>query len=232
MGIVSDGGEGENIMHTVTLCSSGLEWDEESLVSRYAFLRRRRSEVSLDLLYYPYWLFHVRGTAAWRFFGHRPLEMLLVVDARSGRCQRVSSVPRFYEEKLLFEQEGAEEAFLPVTLEAENGTRRLSAHVAPFLLDGKMAEQSAETFALASWGRRCNLPLSPRADISCTEKNSFFLYKPFWIMRPNSSGTQDKEKMFVFDATTGLGGVSEYWNVVEYILDRQKRQAGTVQTAS
>lgn len=208
-----------NTMHTVSLCSSGLEWDEARLSSRYAFLRRREREVRLDLLYYPYLLFHVCGTATWRFLGSRPLELLLVTDARTGKCLRVSSFPVFHEEKLTMEEEEEVKAgFVPATLESATGKRALSVHVVPYLLGREDAELSAEAFSLKAWGRRCNLPLGPRADIRCTKKESFFLYKPFWVMRPKERQKQGSEKMFIFDASTGLGGVSEYWNVVEYVL--------------
>ena len=193
---------------TLTLNSSGLAWDAEALCARYAFLRKRREEVRLDLLYYPYRLFHLRGQASWRFFGKRPLEMLLVVDARTGKCLRVSSFPDVCE------------AFSPARVEADGQALEASAHVAAAVLDEAEAASRAEAFAIAAWGRRCNLPLGPRADIRCAESSSRLLCKPFWIMRPKERPAGGK--MFVFDATTGLGGGSEYWNVVDYVLDMER----------
>lgn len=204
----------------LTLSSSGLEWDENALNGRYAFLRKRAEDIRLDLLYYPYRLFHMRGRAVWRFFGERPLEMLLVTDARTGKCLRVSSFPHVVEERLSFECAENTEDFSPARLTGESGTRHVSACVAAPTYGEEEAAARAEEFALSGWGRRCNLPLGPRADIRCTGKESLFLYKPFWIMRPKDGS--DGGRMFVFDATTGLGGVSEYWNVVEYVLELQQ----------
>lgn len=45
-------------------------------------------------------------------------------------------------------------------------------------------------------------------------------------MRPEAAPESGPGKMFIFDATTGLGGVSEYWNVVEHVLDIQKKADG------
>lgn len=199
-------------------------WDEEHLAARYAFLRRRRDEVTLDLLYYPYWLFSMQGTAAWRFFGEKPLEALLVADACTDRCQRVSSFPELREESLSFD--GVEDSahFASALLRADGMERQVSACVVPLKSGEAQAGAAAEAFALSLWRRRCNLPLGPRAVIRCTEKKPLFLYKPFWIMRPKARSESGPGKMFVFDASTGLGGVSEYWNVVEYVLELQKEE--------
>ena len=40
----------------ILLNSTRVEWDENRLARRYAFFRRLRGRVRLDLLYYPYWL--------------------------------------------------------------------------------------------------------------------------------------------------------------------------------
>lgn len=203
----------------LTLRSSGLEWDENALTERYSFLRKRKDEVRLDLLYYPYRIFYMQGSAVWRFFGERPLEMLLVADARTGKCLRISSFPRFFEEKISFEQE-CTDFFAPALLETEDGTRAVRACVAAPACGEEEAAELAENFARSGWGRRCNLPLGPRADIRRIKKEAFFLYKPFWIIRPKE--LSDGGKLFVFDASTGLGGVSEYWNVVEYVMKMRK----------
>ena len=210
-----------------SLSSSGLVWNEEHLAARYAFLRRRRDEVTLDLLYYPYWLFHVQGTATWRFFGEKPLEVMLVCDARTGRCQRVSSFPELREESLSFDGAGDSARVAPALLKADGENRQVSACVVPLKYGEAQAGEAAEAFALSLWRRRCNLPLGPRAAIRCTEKRPLFLYKPFWIMRPKARPEPGPGKMFVFDASTGLGGVSEYWNVVEYVLGLQKEERGS-----
>ncbi len=210
---------------TCSLPSSGLVWDEERLAARYAFLRRRRDEVTLELLYYPYWLFHVRGSATWRFFGERPLEGLLVCDACTGRCQRVSSFPEWREESVSFDGGGDPAHFAAEKLKENGEERQVSACVVPLKYGEAQAGEGAEAFALDLWRRRCNLPLGPRAAIRCTEKTSLFLYKPFWVMRPKKEPESGQGKMFVFDASTGLGGVSEYWNVVEYVLALSQRKS-------
>ena len=208
-------------MADMILPSSGLEWDEERLAARYAFLRRRRHEVRLDLLYYPYWLLHVQGRAEWRFFGRKTLDLLLIEDGRTGRCFRVSSFPRCREEKIHC-AERTDGDFVPAGLEVEGVQRAVRVHVAPRRREQEPAEAEAGAFASALWNRRCNLPLGPHADIRCTGLETLFLYKPFWIMRPDGM-TEETAKMFVFDASTGLGGVSEYWRVVTYVHALQAR---------
>ena len=200
----------------ICLCSSGLLWDGRRLAARYAFLRRRRGEVRLDLLYYPYRLLEIHGVAAWRFFGKRPLCLLLAQDARTGACLRVPSFPALREEKLVFLPGEGRAGFCPARMEGPGLAGQAPAHVAPPSCSGEEADKEAEAFALAAWGRRCNLPLGPRADIRLTGKKAFFLHKPFWIMRPEAEPSDGK--IFLFDASTGLGGVSEYWNVAEYAL--------------
>ncbi len=212
---------GCNIMGKhVSIPSTGLSWTEDRLAGRYDFLRRRREEVRLDLLYYPYWSMHLTGSARWRIFGEKPLEMLLISDARTGTCRRVSSFPQHYEERLSFMEEKA--GFSPAEFGSETEARSVVAHMASPLLDQEEAEAAAETFALAAWNKRCNLPLGPRADIRCTRKVSYFLYKPFWVMRPKEEPQSGSGKIFLFDASTGLGGVSEYWSVVEYVRSLQE----------
>lgn len=94
----------------------------------------------------------------------------------------------------------------------------INVHVVRPLCDRKTVQQQAETFALAAWRRRCNLPLGPRANISCTGAAVVLLHKPFWLLTAQPTIKNNGNKLFVFDASTGLGGVSEYWNVVEYIM--------------
>lgn len=206
---------------SITLHSTGLAWNEERLAGRYDFFRRRREEVRLDLLYYPYWLMHLAGSAKWRFFGEKPLEMLLVSDARTGRCRRVSSLPQPVGESLFFSEET--DGFAPARCSTETESGTAFAHVALPLREQSEAEAGAETFALEAWNRRCNIPLGPRADIRCSHRESSLVYKPFWIMRPKVQPESGVEKMFIFDASTGLGGVSEYWNVVEYVKSLQQK---------
>ena len=205
-----------------SLRSSGLEWDGDDLASRYAFLRRRRDEVRLDLLYYPYWLFSITGVARWRFFGEKVLETLTVVDARSGKCLRAPSFPDIHEDHVRFDGGEDSGGFSVASVCAEGRVRRAATHVAGVLKDEDEARSLAETFALAAWNRRYYLPLGPRATIHCSARSASLLHKPFWIMRPRKSPESGPGKMFVFDASTGLGGVSEYWNVVEYALNLQK----------
>lgn len=210
---------------SICLHSTGVEWDEERLARRYAFLRGIRSEVRLDLLYYPYWLLELRGRAAWRFFGEKPVDMLLISDGRSGHCRRISAPPALREERLHPVETDAPEkgSFLPARLEkpescGSSGARDARAHVAPALLGEEEATREAESFALKAWTRRCNLPLGPRAELACTERKAVFLHKPFWIMTPDRNAEPRGGKLFIFDASTGLGGLSEYWSIAEYIM--------------
>lgn len=54
------------------LHSTGVTWDEKSLLRRYSFLRRIQSGVELRLLYYPYWLLELRGHAHWNSSARAP----------------------------------------------------------------------------------------------------------------------------------------------------------------
>ena len=205
---------------SMTLRSTGVTWDEESLTRRYGFLRRIRNDVSLELIFYPYWLIELHGRAVWHLFGARPLAMLVAADARSGRCLRISTPPMLFMERLSpAATDFAEQSpFFPAGLEGQHSLKNVNAHVVRPLCDRKTVQNSAETFALTAWHRRCNLPLGPRADISCTDSTAVLLHKPFWIMTARPAAENGRNKLFVFDASTGLGGVSEYWNVVEYVM--------------
>ena len=206
---------------SMTLRSTGVTWDEESLTRRYGFLRRVRNEVSFKLVFYPYWVLELHGRAIWRLFGARPLAMLVVADARSGRCLQISAPPVLTMERLrpATTALSKQSSFFPAGLEGQHvPSKDVRAHVVRPLCDRKAVQNNAETFALAAWRRRCNLPLGPRADISCTDSTAVLLHKPFWIMTAQSNVKNGRNKLFVFDASTGLGGVSEYWNVVEYIM--------------
>lgn len=205
---------------SMTLRSTGVTWNEESLTRRYGFLRRIRNDVSLELIFYPYWLIELHGRAVWRLFGARPLAMLVAADARSGRCLRISTPPVLFMERLRPAATAllGQSPFFPAGLEGQHALNNVNAHVVRPLCDRKTVQNSAETFALAAWHRRCNLPLGPRADISCTDSTAVLLHKPFWIMTARPSAEDGRNKLFVFDASTGLGGVSEYWNVVEYVM--------------
>ena len=209
----------------ILLNSTRVEWDENRLARRYAFFRRLRGRVRLDLLYYPYWLAELRGRAKWRFFGERPLVLLLAVDARSGRCLRISAPPALREESRVPAGTVKGEGVFPAVLEGAGDSRTVQAHVAGNHIGEECAKRAAETFALSAWGRRCNLPLGPRADIVCTDRQIALLHKPFWIMTPDGDAEQRKEKLFIFDASTGLGGLSEYWNIAEYVMELRGRNA-------
>jgi len=203
------------------LHSTGVTWDEKSLLRRYGFLRRIQSGVELRLLYYPYWLLELRGHAHWRLFGARPLAMFLVADALSGRCLQVNAPPELTTERIRPEVAPlpGETPFIPATLEGDSlSLNNINVHVVRPLCDRKTVQQQAETFALAAWRRRCNLPLGPQANISCTGAAAVLLHKPFWLLTAQPTIKNNGNKPFVFNASTGLGGVSEYWNVVEYIM--------------
>lgn len=197
----------------------------ESPCPALCLLPQTAGRVRLDLLYYPYWLAELRGRAKWRFFGERPLVLLLAVDARSGRCLRISAPPALREESLVPAGTVKGEGFFPPSLKAPGDSRTVQAHVAGNHIGEECAKRAAETFALSAWGRRCNLPLGPRADIVCTDRQIALLHKPFWIMTPDGDAEQRKEKLFIFDASTGLGGLSEYWNIAEYVMELRGRNA-------
>ena len=202
----------------ILLSSTGVAWDEERLAARYSFFRKLRDKVSLRLIYYPYWLMELHGTATWRFFGTKPVAMLLVTDSRSGRCQRISAQPVLREERIFPTGQTKSPAFFPAVLESAETTRSVQVHVAPVAYDEEDAKRQAEDFALKAWGRKCNLPLGPRAALACTNIVTTFLYKPLWLMTTEEKTQDGKDKLFIFDATTGLGGLSEYWNVAEYVM--------------
>ena len=210
---------------SMILRSTGVTWNEESLTRRYGFLRRIRNDVSLELIFYPYWLIELHGSAVWRLFGARPLAMLVAADARSGRCLRISTPPMLFMERLspAATALSGQSPFFPAGLEGQHALNHVNAHVVRPLCDRKTVQNSAETFALAAWRRRCNLPLGPCADISCTDSTAVLLHKPFWIMTARPAAEDGRNKLFVFDASTGLGGVSEYWNVVEYVMSLESK---------
>ena len=78
----------------MTLTSTGVEWDEDSLAKRYAFFRKVRNEVRLDLLYYPYWVIELHGRATWRFFGQKAAGAKGTLLRRRGGGERVRDRPR------------------------------------------------------------------------------------------------------------------------------------------
>lgn len=200
------------------LSSTGVAWDEERLAGRYAFFRKLRDKVSLRLIYYPYWLMEPHGTATWRFFGTKPVAMLMVTDARSRRCLRISAPPLLKEERLLPAEASEKTPFFPAVLENESFSLKVQAHIAPALYEEESAKRQAEDFALKAWNRKCNLPLGPRAALACTDIAATFLYKPFWLMTTEEKTQDGRDKLFIFDASTGIGGLSEYWNVAEYAM--------------
>ncbi len=202
----------------IPLSSTGVAWDEERLAGRYAFFRKLRDKVSLRLIYYPYWLMELHGTATWRFFGTKPVAMLLVADARSGRCLRISAPPMLKEERILPAESSGTEAFVPACVKNEDFSLSVSTHIAPAVQDEESVKRQAEDFALKAWNRKCNLPLGPRATLACTNIVTTFLYKPFWLMTTEEKTKDGKDRLFIFDASTGIGGLSEYWNVAEYVM--------------
>lgn len=212
------------LSHSMLLRSTGVTWNEERLARRYGFLRRMRNDVSFELIYYPYWVLELHGKAVWHLFGARPLAMLIAADARSGRCLQISAPPVLTTERLRPAATDLPEQspFFPARLEGNVPENDVRAHVVRPLRNRKTVQGSAEAFALAAWRRRCNLPLGPRADISCTDSAAVLLHKPFWLMRARPTVKDSRNKLFVFDASTGLGGVSEYWNVVEYVMALDK----------
>ena len=186
----------------IPVFSTGVAWDEERLAGRYAFFRKLRDRVTLRLIYYPYWLMEPHGTATWRIFGTKPVAMLLVADARSGRCLRISAPPVLKEERIFPTGSSETETFFPAGLKNEDTSLSVLVHIAPAVQDEESVKRQAGEFALKAWNRKCNLPLGPRATLACTNIVTTFLYKPFWLMTTEEKTKDGKDRLFIFDATT------------------------------
>lgn len=198
--------------------SSGLFWNRERLYGRYKFLRELREEVSFDLLYYPYWFVRLAGTVKWRFWGAKRAEQLRILDGRTARSLRLLSAPELIEETVEFLEEPAGGRFAAARVLSGGEALAVDGlHVAPFAADREEALRRGREDALREMLRFYNRPLGFRAEIEPTELEAESLYKPFWVMR----AANDRDKAFVFDASTGLGGVAEYWNVVEYLFQAE-----------
>ncbi len=257
LGSGAAGGDGQAPM----LPSSGLNWTVPALYKRYGFLRKLKEEVFFDLLYYPYWVLRFREELAWRFLGKRVVEQLRVLDARSGKSQKLIQAPDRVFEHVVFAaredipqdaQNAGEHAQSPQkacadlgkeagegmdwSLPADSGRAktgttksrvfapatvfrnetvlvRARTHIAQCRVTESQALERAYNDAKRDMGRFYNRPLGFMATMTSLAREAVPVCKPFWIMRSQSH----RERLFVFDASTGLGGVAEYWNVVDYL---------------
>ena len=216
------------------LPSSGLNWSIPALYKRYGFLRRLKEEVLFDLLYYPYWFLRFHEELSWRFFGKRVVEELRIVDGVSARTQKLIQDPESVCERVVFDktpehfespkraQAGSGEGVAggrlfaqAVVVRDEEVLARARAHVVPCTLTKDQALEKGHSDLVRDMGKFYNRPLGFWATMTSLGQEAAVVCKPFWIMRSQSH----KDRLFVFDASTGLGGVAEYWNVVEYLTD-------------
>ena len=190
------------------LSSSGLNWAVPALYKRYGFLRRLKEEVFFDLLYYPYWR---------------------ILDGVSARSQKLIQAPESVRERIVF-AEGPEDCAHPDNALKTCGGRQLAealvfrgedflvrarAHVVSCTVTKEEALQKGYSDLLRDMGKFYNRPLGLWATMTSLGQEAARICKPFWIMRSQSH----EERLFVFDASTGLGGVAEYWNVVDYLTN-------------
>ncbi len=219
------------------LVSTGVVWDIPRLWKRYRFLRALREDVFFFRLCYPYWLCTLTGSITWPVLGRRDTAQLRILDARETRGGRdvsgagdgrdVSGVRPGTSQKLLSRPETVPETVLPnyaradlhkpfPPQRAEDRTlERCPVHVAQPLLSADDAGARAAGDGWRELQKCCNLPLGIRADIEVRTTRAELIWKPFWVMRSSSRA----ERVFVFDATTGMGGTAEYWNVISYLFD-------------
>lgn len=211
------------------LSSSGLNWTVPALYKRYGFLRRLKEEVFFDLLYYPYWVLRYREELSWRFFGKRQVEELRILDGVSARSQKLIQAPESVRERIVF-AEGPEDCVHPdnalktcggrqfaeaLVFRDEDFLVRARAHVVSCTVTKEEALQKGYSDLLRDMGKFYNRPLGLWATMTSLGQEAARICKPFWIMRSQSH----EERLFVFDASTGLGGVAEYWNVVDYLTN-------------
>lgn len=174
---------------------TGLLWDVERLRARYKFLRKVTEAVRFELVYYPYWVLCQQGNLKGRWFKARPLEQYRAIDAVQGKNYRITTPPERYEEQPA-----------PGSLLAEAR------------LDEAEAARLGGEATLKEWNRKYNRPWRPRVALALDSTQAELLWKPYWLMTPEEQPEGDeRRRMFVFDATTGLGGVAEFWHVVEYV---------------
>ena len=211
------------------LSSSGLNWTVPALYKRYGFLRRLKEEVFFDLLYYPYWFLSYREELSWRFFGKRQVEELRILDGVSARSQKLIQAPESVRERIVF-AEGPEDCAHPdnalktcggrqfaeaLVFRGEDVLVRARAHVVSCTVTKEEALQKGYSDLLRDMGKFYNRPLGLWATMTSLGQEAARICKPFWIMRSQSH----EERLFFFDASTGLGGVAEYWNVVDYLTN-------------
>ncbi len=204
------------------IASTGCLWSPERLRERYKFLRKLKEAVRFDLLYYPYWVLAQAGHLKGRWFAARPLFQYRVIDAVRGKNYRISALPEEHTEHPEFTEDAA----------AERRVRQ-----APCRLSETEARAAADEATLKEWNRKFNRAWRPRVALNMDRTDCRLVYKPFWIMTPAdqpeltawpefsatpaSPATVDetaaRRRLFLFDATTGLGGLAEFWHVVEYL---------------
>lgn len=201
-----------------SLPSTGLHWDIPRLHKRYAFLRKLKETVAFRLLYYPYWFLHFSESITWPVLGTKYVDQLRIMDGRTGRSYKLISPPETAPERMT-PQETAEGRFvLTQVAREEQILAQAEMHTVTALLGEEEALQRGEYDAHRELGRFYNRPLGFMAEIKTRASEALLLYKPFWIMRPRAGCAPEKQRIFVFDASTGIGGTAEYWNVVEYMF--------------
>ncbi len=200
------------------IASTGCLWSPERLRQRYKFLRKLKEAVRFDLLYYPYWVLAQAGRLKGRWFAARPLLQYRIVDAVRGKNYRISALPEEYVEHPAFTEAG-------FTGEAPAERR---ARQAPCRLGEAEARAAADEATLREWNRKFNRAWRPKIALTLDHTDCRLLYKPYWIMAPadqpeltawpeSGPETAARRRLFLFDATTGLGGLAEFWHVVEYL---------------
>lgn len=206
-----------------SLSSTGLHWDIPRLHKRYAFLRKLKETVAFRLLYYPYWFLHFSESITWPVLGTKYVDQLRIMDGRTGRSFKLISSPETAPERT--SPQGTAEGHFVLTQVArgEQILAQAEMHTVAALVGEEEALQRGEHDAQRELGRFYNRPLGFMAEIKTKASEALLLYKPFWIMRPLAHCAPEKQRIFVFDASTGLGGTAEYWNIVEYMFALEEK---------
>lgn len=184
------------------LCSP-LLFDVPALTAKYRFLRKMPPDsVTFHLIYHPYWSSELHGLAQGRFFSKtlsKPLIQNRVCDAYTARHYLVHSEP--------VTEENALDA----------------AELVPALLRQEDAATAFENLCQRDWTRKHCRVWQPHVDIQLVNHRIFLIYKPFWVMvpAPMPEPHNQDERVFVFDATTGLGGMAEFRPVLDYWWQKQ-----------
>lgn len=195
---------------------TGIVWDIPRLCRRYRFLRSMREDVYFLRICYPYWLLSLTASVTWPVLGRRDTEQLRIVDALTGKSQKILSMPEKVVEQVVPDctREDLSRPFPPRKPEV-CGIESCPVHVVQPVLSEEEACAAATRDGMKELQKFYNRPLGIRADIRAQTAGAELLWKPFWVMRSPSHA----ERVFVFDATTGTGGTSGFWNVISYLFD-------------